>query len=125
MHHVRRSGKDHTQNNNEYQVGKRSDPICVDEPKPKPLPKEFGMSQNYPNPFNAQTTIQYALPKDARVKVEIYDILGQRVTTLVDGVIPAGYQRVVWNAAGQPSGVYFYRISTNNENRIGRMLLVR
>jgi hypothetical protein len=97
----------------------------VNEEKPKPIPKEFGLTQNYPNPFNAQTTIQYALPKESEVRLEVYDILGKRVATLVDGIVPAGFHRIVWDASWQASGVYFYKISAIGENRCGRMTLLR
>jgi photosystem II stability/assembly factor-like uncharacterized protein len=74
------------------------------------LPKSFELYQNYPNPFNPITRIQYALPMDAKVKLVIYNTLGQRVVTLVDQVIHAGYQSVEWNASNMASGVYFYNL---------------
>jgi flagellar hook assembly protein FlgD len=71
--------------------------------------------QNYPNPFNPTTTLRYALPKDARLTLSIYNILGQRVATLKDNVENVGYYDVVWNGRNDfgsqvASGIYFYRI---------------
>lgn len=75
------------------------------------VPREYELSQNYPNPFNPQTTIDYALPVRARVTLIIYNVLGQRVVTLLDNEQQdAGYKRASWNAASSASGMYFYRI---------------
>jgi hypothetical protein len=73
------------------------------------IPKEYALHQNYPNPFNPTTTIQYALPSRSRVKLQIFNILGQIVTELVSTEQNAGYQSVIWNAT-VASGIYFYRI---------------
>jgi hypothetical protein len=79
------------------------------------VPGQFALLQNYPNPFNPTTTIQYALPRDARVTLTIYNILGQRIATLQDEVLSIGFHDVVWNGRNDfgtavASGVYFYRI---------------
>lgn len=86
----------------------------VDE-TPTVLPETFALMQNYPNPFNPTTTIRYALPRDARVTVSVYNILGQLVTELVNDVQNAGYHNIVWNGRNQSgtqvaTGVYLYRI---------------
>jgi len=85
------------------------------------LPKEFSLSQNYPNPFNPVTSIRYALPVKSVVKLELFNILGQRVQTLVNEERPAGYHLVQWNGVDESgnslgSGVYFVRISARGEN---------
>ncbi len=72
------------------------------------LPKQFSLEQSYPNPFNPSTTITYSLPADGIVSLQIYNILGQRVTVLVDGLRQAGRKSVEWNADNVPSGVYYY-----------------
>jgi hypothetical protein len=95
-----------------------------DEPGPA-MPSAFSLSQNYPNPFNAQTAIEYALPRAAAVKLEIFDILGQRVITLIDGPKPAGYHRATWDASGRSSGLYFYRIVADGESKSRRMTLIK
>ncbi len=76
----------------------------------KVIPAQFMLSQNYPNPFNPSTTIKYALPKDVKVVIRIYDILGREVQTLVNEFKKAGYYEVKFNGSNFASGVYFYRI---------------
>ncbi|OGC78267.1 MAG: hypothetical protein A2145_05100 [candidate division Zixibacteria bacterium RBG_16_40_9] len=93
-------------------------------------PSKLDLQANYPNPFNANTTIKYALPSDGKVTVAVYNILGQKVITLVDGVKTAGYYTVIWdgkNASGNSvaSGVYFYSIKFENQTQIKRMTLLK
>ncbi|HMD13789.1 MAG TPA: T9SS type A sorting domain-containing protein, partial [Bacteroidota bacterium] len=80
----------------------------------KELPKEFALEQNYPNPFNPTTTLRYALPTDSKVTLKIYNVLGQFVATLVNGVMSTGYQSAQWNASNVASGIYFYRIEATS-----------
>ena len=68
--------------------------------------------QSYPNPFNPSTVIRYELPVASHVTLVVFDVLGRAVSTPVNGVMDAGSQHVVFNAAGLASGVYFYRIET-------------
>ncbi len=75
-----------------------------------PLPKEFYLGQNYPNPFNPATVISYQLPVSSFVTLKIYNVLGQEVNTLVNGIRDAGYESVEWDAGSMTSGMYFYRI---------------
>lgn len=94
------------------------------------LPKEFHVSQNYPNPFNPETTIKYQLPHAAEVKLEIFNLLGQRVATLVEKRQPAGYYTAQWDgrdSAGTyvASGVYLYRLQTENFVKVRKLVLVR
>jgi uncharacterized repeat protein (TIGR02543 family) len=86
------------------------------------VPAEFELAQNFPNPFNATTSISFKLPKESKVRLDIYSILGQRVTTLADGVYPQGTHTFVWEGADQnglpvASGVYLYRL-LDGENLI-------
>ncbi|MBI3787773.1 MAG: T9SS type A sorting domain-containing protein, partial [Ignavibacteriales bacterium] len=74
-------------------------------------PVSFGLGQNYPNPFNPSTVIQYSLPMQAYVTMEIYNTLGQRVHMLVDQQQAVGEHQVQFNASSLPSGVYFYRLT--------------
>lgn len=89
------------------------------------LPQEFQLDQNYPNPFNPATTIRYALPHSGPVRLEVFDVLGQRVAILVDEVQEAGFHEVMWVANGEASGVYFYRLTGPGYMAIKRMILVR
>lgn len=80
-----------------------------------PVPQEFSLSQNYPNPFNPTTTIRFGIPVETDVKIDIYNILGQKVITLVDKKYQIGFHQVRWSGLNSgnrlvSSGVYFYRI---------------
>jgi hypothetical protein len=97
--------------------------VAIDEPEP--LPTEFSLSQNYPNPFNATTTIEYALPVGGNVRLQVYDITGRVVATLVNGAMPAGYHQVVWDAKGMSSGLYFLRIQAGEFAETKKMALVK
>jgi choice-of-anchor A domain-containing protein/uncharacterized repeat protein (TIGR01451 family) len=87
--------------------------------------KSFGIQQNYPNPFNPNTTIRYNIPKAANVKLEIYDILGRLVTTLVDTYQQAGEYNITFNANGLTSGIYLYKITTDFNSAVKKMVLVK
>jgi hypothetical protein len=98
--------------------------------KPEALPENYALRQNFPNPFNAATTIMYALPVDAPVKIEVFNILGQKVAILVDGPQPAGVHSIIWNSdddSGRSlaSGVYFYRITTPEFTAEKKMVLMK
>ncbi|MDZ7290442.1 MAG: T9SS type A sorting domain-containing protein [candidate division KSB1 bacterium] len=88
------------------------------------VPANYVLSQNYPNPFNPATTIQYQLPKAGRVCLNIIDVWGQLVATLVDEYQSAGHYSVVWNATGYASGLYFYQIYTGEFLLSRRMILL-
>lgn len=88
-------------------------------------PKDFSLSQNYPNPFNPVTEIRYALPRDCHVKLEVYNILGQKVAILVDGNQKAGYKAVSWDAGSLSSGIYFYRLKAGDFVETRKMILLR
>jgi hypothetical protein len=77
------------------------------------VPTQFALEQNYPNPFNPTTSIRYALPVDSKVTLRIYNILGQEVATLENGIESSGYRSIQWNATNYASGVYFYRLEAS------------
>lgn len=86
----------------------------------EPLPREFSLGRNYPNPFNPATSIAFALPVDANVRLEVYNVLGQSVRTLLNERHAAGYHTAVWdgtNSAGEHlgSGTYFFRLSADGD----------
>ncbi|CAN5550881.1 hypothetical protein BH10BAC5_BH10BAC5_09420 [soil metagenome] len=89
------------------------------------IPIQFKLSQNYPNPFNPTTKINFDLPVDSKVKIEVFDITGRLLAVLADGIITAGYHTVDFNAASFSSGVYFYRLSTANFTSVKRMVLLK
>jgi hypothetical protein len=89
------------------------------------IPKKFEVFQNYPNPFNPTTTIKFALPASARVKVSIFNILGQRVAVLLDEMRPAGYHQIVFDASTISSGMYLYVVETKSNREIRKMLLIK
>lgn len=88
-------------------------------------PSEFVLGQNYPDPFNASTTIQYNLPQNSSVTLEIFDILGRRIELLFSGYQTTGTHSIVWNADGESSGVYFYRIETGDYLETKKMILLK
>lgn len=89
------------------------------------LPLEFSLFQNYPNPFNPSTEIKFGLPRHSDVRIEIFNILGQKVTTLFEGLLPAGYHSVHWNGSNLSSGVYYYRIDAGSFSDIKKMTLLK
>jgi hypothetical protein len=104
-------------------------PVWLGLPQ-KPIPQQYVLYPNYPNPFNPQTTIRYVLPATEQVKIEVFNILGQRVKTLVDTRQTAGEHQVIWrgrNQAGMPvaSGVYLLRMQAGSFVQTHKMLLLK
>ena len=89
------------------------------------LLSRFRLSQNYPNPFNPVTMINYQLPVTSSVDLSIYNLLGQKVLTLVSEKQRAGYHQVEWDASGFASGVYYYRIQAGEFQDVKKMVLIR
>jgi len=89
------------------------------------IPSEYRLEQNYPNPFNPSTTIEFSLPKSGHVKINIYNSLGDLIHTLVDDNLTPGMHRRQWVASGLASGVYFYRIQTNDYVETKRLVLLK
>ncbi|MBI2950911.1 T9SS type A sorting domain-containing protein, partial [bacterium] len=97
---------------------------------PETLPEAFGLEQNYPNPFNPTTTIRYALPEGADVRLVVYNILGQQVKTLVNGAQGPGRHTVVWDGrdeVGRPAatGMYIYRLQAGAFVQTLKMLFAK
>ena len=92
---------------------------------PAGLPGSPMLDQNYPNPFNPLTTIRFAVPERGRVRLEVFNMIGQEMVTLVDDVLEAGYHGVEFDAARLPSGVYFYRMTAGSVVQSRKMTLLR
>jgi photosystem II stability/assembly factor-like uncharacterized protein len=85
----------------------------------------FALYQNYPNPFNPSTTIQFELPRQTWARLDIYNIIGQHIRTLVDGTKPAGRYAIVFDSAKLPSGVYFYHLQAGNFSETKKLVLAK
>ncbi len=81
--------------------------------------------KNIPNPFNPITEISFSLPAAAKVRLDVFNIVGQRVTTLIDGALPAGDHSAMWDGSAAASGVYFYRLSTDGKAITKKMVLLK
>lgn len=90
-----------------------------------PVPNEFIVEQNYPNPFNAQTHISFGLPEESDINLSIYNVMGQRVETLHDGLMQSGYHTLTWDAFDYAGGVYFYKLSAADRVTTKRMTLLK
>jgi len=109
-------------NNNLTSIGENQTAIL--------LPAEYRLNQNYPNPFNPSTTIEFQIPQNSYVYLTIYNLQGQKIQTLINDELKAGYYSEVWNglnASGIPasSGIYLYQIKTDHFQSVRKMILVR
>lgn len=89
------------------------------------LPIEFNLSQNYPNPFNPTTNIKLALPKAMHVELTVYNLLGQKVATIKDNHMKAGYHNIHFDASKLSSGIYLYRIKAEKYNAVKKMTILK
>jgi len=89
------------------------------------IPNQFSLFQNYPNPFNPATKIKFALPKSSYAKLIVYDALGREVETIVNEQLKPGNYETEWDAAKYPSGVYFYKLITEEFTQTKKMLLIK
>ena len=105
-------------------------PTEVIEISDEVLPTSFGLSQNYPNPFNPTTVIEFTVPRREHVRLEVYNLLGQRVITLVDEAMSPGTFRATWDGTDGDgrrvaSGVYLARITADNIVQTRKMILMK
>jgi hypothetical protein len=89
------------------------------------IPTEFSLMQNYPNPFNPTTTISFALPSKAFVKLTVFDLIGREIAVLTSEELPAGTYTRQWNAVNMASGIYFYRIQAGSFVETKKLILLR
>ena len=90
-----------------------------------PIATRFELGQNYPNPFNPTTHIRFNIPETANAKLTVFNVMGEEVATLVNGVMQSGGHTVSWNAANMPTGVYFYQLQSGNFSQTKKLLLVK
>jgi len=98
--------------------------VSVDD-EPNGVPTKFVVYQNYPNPFNPSTKIRFELPEDANVTIDVYNVVGEKVTTLLNGNLKRGYHEVNFDAAGLQSGVYFYKVNAGKYSTVKKMLFIK
>jgi hypothetical protein len=91
----------------------------------EPIPEQIVIHQNYPNPFNPSTTISFFVPTILDVKITVYNIVGNEVSTLLNKTFPAGMGSVIWNAQDQPSGVYFIRMQSGDFIGTQKVMLLK
>jgi hypothetical protein len=89
------------------------------------VPSRYSLSQNYPNPFNPSTKIQFSIPEPGMVKLAVFDITGKEVGLLVNSNLKTGRYEYEWNAGKLTSGIYFYRLQTDNFSEVKRMILIK
>jgi hypothetical protein len=92
---------------------------------PDATPQSFALSQNYPNPFNPGTTISFDVPSTGQVSIKVYNILGEEVANMVNGVVEAGKKSIFFDARGLASGVYICRMYAGDFAAVRKMVLIR
>ena len=101
-----------------------SEPLAVDDDG-NILPSEYSLEQNFPNPFNPNTTIQFSIPEPSFVTLEIFNTLGEKITTLVSEELNAGNHKYDWNVEKMPSGIYLYKLQTSSFTESKKMALLK
>lgn len=89
------------------------------------VPDQYELSQNYPNPFNPSTTIRFSLPQAQQIKINLYNMLGEQVATLAQGMYESGYHKVTFNASSLSSGTYIYRLESSDFVQVKKMILLK
>jgi len=90
-----------------------------------PIPAEYSLEQNYPNPFNQSTTIEYHLSEPGQVTLDVFNMVGQRVASIINSREPAGDHRIGFKAGNLFSGVYLYRLQVNNYVQSRKLILMK
>jgi hypothetical protein len=89
------------------------------------VPEQYDLSQNYPNPFNPVTTIRFSLPVQTQLKINIYNMLGELVKTISEGMYDAGYYQITFDASELSSGTYIYRLESNTFLETKKMMIIK
>ena len=106
-------------------VGDQKEPTSSEQELDAERPRQFYLEQNYPNPFNPVTQIAFSIPEASNVTLDVYDIQGKHITTLVDENIGAGRHQVSFDGSNLSSGIYMYRIQSNNQVQTRSMTLIK
>ncbi|RMF59017.1 MAG: T9SS C-terminal target domain-containing protein [Calditrichaeota bacterium] len=101
------------------------EPITAIKPLPERIPERFTLEQNFPNPFNSSTVFQFTIPHRTHVTLKIFNILGQKVVSLIDEELAAGTYSIPWDANGFASGVYYYQLTTEEYSQTRKMVLLK
>ena len=115
----------HENNNKSYAILQKSTTSAIPSDQSEGIPNRYSLRQNYPNPFNPETVIEFSLPVPQKVRLDIFNMLGERIVSVVDGDLPAGTHAYRFDGRSLASGVYFYRIDTGNFVRTRKMILLR
>jgi hypothetical protein len=99
--------------------------LVLGAPGSSSFPAAFALQQNFPNPFNPATTIRYIIPAAGHVRLDVFNVIGQLVATLVDGRQEAGTHREQFDARGVASGVYFYRLAWEGAVAVQKMVVLK
>lgn len=104
--------------------------VTIENNELSSIPLKYNLSQNYPNPFNPSTTIRYEIPKTSQVTITVYNLLGEKIKTLINEEKEAGFYSVFWNGQNEagikmPSGLYFYQMESDGFSRTCKMLLTK
>ena len=102
-----------------------SGPVTIADENGTGAISKFLLAENYPNPFNPSTTIRFSIPEAGAVTLEVFDLLGRRISLLTDRELPAGSHQAVWDASEFASGVYLYRVTSGSQSFTGKMLLMK
>lgn len=115
----------HVNNNKGWSVLGKTTDVGVEGHADLNLPLAFALKQNYPNPFNPATMIEFSIPNPERVTLAVFNILGQRVATLITGQLDAGTHSYYWDASGLASGLYIYRLEADGFAQSRKMMFIK
>lgn len=110
--------------NHNSKIRRRDGPLNVQHVNLN-VPKKFNLEQNYPNPFNPQTNIMFAIVKETNARLSVYDAAGKLAAELVNGMLQAGSYEYKFNGSELPSGVYFYKLDTEDFSEVKKMVLIK